>query len=845
MLSFDLPNSQIPPILFPIMKGLSICFIASCALRNVFGAVSNSGLSVCIGLGSYFNNKGISESPGGADFDGAGGSFPLDQLPNDKSLTYRGIDFTLPLWGSSSMDNVLAQGQKIDVTAGRFQSLHLLSAGDGGSIFTNNISVGYSDGTTAAQPLLVPEWKDNRGIINSQVFPFHIQYYHSLISLRNFTYTATGIDGNASHIHYFQVPLNAGKTLTSITLPTGTVGGSRFHVFSLTLFTASSLSSSSSTSVKSGPDLVFQYVRSRNQWYNDSALPVSSLETTALSFMHILDGVTAANSIVQVIEVAVSNLPNDFSTSSWLTGAHTVEVSSPHLKTVYAGTLNRLRAGDQARVKIGVVNAKGTTRGATVLSAAVVKNAHGSVIATSPDFEITAGIPEYDNSFASLSLHESPKWFEDSKFGIFVHWGIYSIPAFAPSGVQYAEWYWWQLHNPNNTNSPTWVHHKEVYGEEFLYDQFIPMFDPTAAGWSPDSLTDLFEEAGAKYFVLVTKHHDGVALFDTGSTTNRSTVALGPKEDFIREIINSAATRHPDLVHATYFSTPEWFNPAYATYGFSSWPGGLAHNAYNWSQLEPYTGYIEVEDYVQNIQKPQMQILMDEYETNNMWCDIGGTTNITELMAGWYNRKYSEGKNVAIDDRCGTWLFDYSTPEYSTYGAIPPTKWESNSGLDPFSYGFNAQTPDANYMNTTTAVHMLADIVAKDGNWLLDIGPMGNGTVVGPEVTTLRGIGAWLDKAGKSIYATDYWFIGPQESSNIRFTTTPLAFYITTTTSPSPSFKVESPIPLLANDKITLLGGTGMPLKFAIENETGAVTIDVPAAEAAKMSDAWAFEIVY
>jgi alpha-L-fucosidase len=122
---------------------------------------------------------------------------------------------------------------------------------------------------------------------------------------------------------------------------------------------------------------------------------------------------------------------------------------------------------------------------------------------------------------------------------------------------------------------------------------------------------------------------------------------------------------------------------------------------------------------------------------------------------------------------------------------------------------------------------------------------MANGTVVGPEVTTLQGLGAWLEKAGKSIYATDYWFIGPQESSNIRFTTTPLAFYITTMTLPSPSFTVTSPVPVLTNDTITLLGGSGNPLNFAIAQDTGVVTIDVPASEAAMVSDAWAFEIVY
>lgn len=121
---------------------------------------------------------------------------------------------------------------------------------------------------------------------------------------------------------------------------------------------------------------------------------------------------------------------------------------------------------------------------------------------------------------------------------------------------------------------------------------------------------------------------------------------------------------------------------------------------------------------------------------------------------------------------------------------------------------------------------------------------MANGTVVTPEVKTLQGLGSWLKIAGKSIYATDYWFITPQESSNIRFTTTPLAFYITSTSNPSPSFRIVSPVPILTSDKITLLGGSGKALKFSIDS-SGALTINVPESEASTVSDAWVFEVVY
>jgi alpha-L-fucosidase len=148
--------------------------------------------------------------------------------------------------------------------------------------------------------------------------------------------------------------------------------------------------------------------------------------------MDVLDDTAARGSVVQVVEVGINNLPFDFGLSSWLTGRHTVEISSPHLRTVYAGLLNRLRAGDQARVKVGVVNVNGAARGTTTQAVANVKDINGLVVATSATFEIVAGIPEYDNSLTSLAQHEAPKWFEDAKVSEFCY---FSASASSESNV--------------------------------------------------------------------------------------------------------------------------------------------------------------------------------------------------------------------------------------------------------------------------------------------------------------------------------------------------------------------------------------------------------------------------
>lgn len=119
--------------------------------------------------------------------------------------------------------------------------------------------------------------------------------------------------------------------------------------------------------------------------------------------------------------------------------------------------------------------------------------------------------------------------------------------------------------------------------------------------------------------MLLQKHHDGFALFDTGNITNRSAVVLGPKRDLLKELFDTAASEKPHLHRGTYYSLPEWFNPDYAKYGFGEWPGGLAHNPFNTTPtLEPYTGHINITDYIEDLQLPQMVTLATQYNSEIM-----------------------------------------------------------------------------------------------------------------------------------------------------------------------------------------------------------------------------------
>ncbi|GJN69894.1 alpha-L-fucosidase [Purpureocillium lilacinum] len=506
---------------------------------------------------------------------------------------------------------------------------------------------------------------------------------------------------------------------------------------------------------------------------------------------------------VQIIEMFVENTDD----KEYVTSGNGLQISvrSSSLDTVVPGTLKRLAPKQSAIVQVGVRNKRGVKPG-TACSAEIVPEYRGRHSAgNSAKVSGSCGIGDFEESVQSVQSHTNPDWFNDAKYGIFIHWGVYAAPAYGNVGDKenYAEWYWNWMHRKGDKTA-TYEYHLETYGQDFNYDDFFSNF--TDKKFDPKAWVDLFSDAGAQYFVPTTKHHDGFAIFNfSESISRRSSVHYGPKRDFIGDLFAAARKHQPHLRLGTYFSMPEWYNPAYKPYGSGSFPGGPPTNPYTGAELE-YTGYVEVDDFVRDIQLPQMKTLAYEYGVDIMWCDISGSpNNMTILAAPWLNWARDHRRQVTFNNRCGL-KGDFDTPEYTTNNETVERKWEASRGMDPHSYGYNYQTPDDKYLTGENITRTLVDIVSKNGNFLLDIGPAHDGSI--PEIMQkgLRDAGRWIKGHGEAIFDTRYWKVTPGVDP-LRYTTTRDAFYIHHLGAPSVSLSIPDPVPYLPGDKVTVVGG--------------------------------------
>lgn len=729
---------------------------------------------VPVPLDSFYDNDGIdSASARGGDFDGSGYTFPGEELPPGQ-VEVDGVPFTFPASPAGAKNNVVALGQRIDIPRGRYMEAYFLTAGSYGNA-SGRATVHYTDGSTTTAGLAGSDWYSAGGSLSA---PYRYG-------------PDGGKDEHAVGIGTSQVWIDPQREAIAITLPVTNApqpDKTSLHVFALSL-----------QPVAQGRALVLRDAHSTDSLLTSTG--AQSVEAT------VVNAGTAA--ILARDDV-------------------TVRVAVPGARTVEPAHVRRLDPGEQVRVRVGIRNRTGTAPG-TSQEGAVTVTGRGAEAAVQKT-RLSLGVADYRPTESSLAGHQAPYWFHRAKFGIFIHWGVYSVPAWSPVGKQYAEWYWNHMQDPANA---VHAYHRQTYGENFAYDDFIPMF--TAERFDPRAWVELFRDAGAQYHVLTSKHHEGFALWDT-KVSDRSAAKMGPRRDLVKELFEASRRYAPELHRGLYFSMPEWFNPD------NPWMGHAPRNPYTLEPV-PYTGYGAGKDFVTDYQAPQMLELIHGYDPELIWCDIGGANDSLHVLAEYFNHAKNRARpiDVTVNNRSGIAFHDFTTPEYTTYDNTVIAKWESSRGLDPFSYGYNQATPDGSYMTTEQVVHSLVDIVSKNGNFLLDIGPRADGTIPQIMQTRLRETGQWLRTNGEAVYDTTYWSKMAELGEDIRFTVRPdQAFYIHSLTQPGARLTIEAPIPIRPGDKVTMLGHD-RPLTWTVSK--GALVIDVPAAARKAGRHAWVFKV--
>ncbi len=353
----------------------------------------------------------------------------------------------------------------------------------------------------------------------------------------------------------------------------------------------------------------------------------------------------------------------------------------------------------------------------------------------------------YQPTWESIDKRPTPAWFTDAKFGIFIHWGVYSVPAYAPvipGKLAYAEWYWNALTQGRDDpkasaiQTGTWAYHQKQYGADVPYQDFAPRF--RAELFDPDHWADIFARSGARYVVLTSKHHEGFALWPStqaSATWGRpwNAVEIGPKRDLLGDLTD--AVRRKGLRMGYYYSLYEWYNPL-------------------WLKDKPR--------YVREHMFPQFKDLVTRYKPSIIFSDgewdLPSTDWRSPELLAWLFNESPVKDDVVINDRWGKdsrhkhggyWTTEY-TPGMS--GLDHP--WEESRGMG-FSYGYNRAERLDHYRTGRELVIMLVDLVSRGGNLLLDIGPAADGTIPVVMEERLVQIGDWLKVNGDAIYGTRPW----------------------------------------------------------------------------------------
>jgi len=350
----------------------------------------------------------------------------------------------------------------------------------------------------------------------------------------------------------------------------------------------------------------------------------------------------------------------------------------------------------------------------------------------------------YEPTWESLKNYKAPDWFKDDKFGIFIHWGVYAVPAYG------SEWY---PRNMYRKKEDVFGHHKKKWGDQlkFGYKDFIPMFK--AEKWDPQEWAELFGKSGAKFVVPVAEHHDGFAMYDS-SHTRWNCVQMGPRRDVLGELGKAVRARGMKLGASTHYA----FNWKYYAHSDEF---DTSNPAYSGLYGRPHEAEApQSKEFLEHWYARVVEIV-DRYQPDILWFDFGFNEPQFEsyrkrIGAYYYNKGTQWGKEVVLQYKKkafpdGTAVLDL---ERGKLDRIRFMVWQTDTSISRKSWGY---IENDEFKSVDSLVDDLVDIVSKNGVLLLNVGPKADGTIPDEAKDIFLGIGKWLQINGEAIYDTRPW----------------------------------------------------------------------------------------
>ncbi|XP_067001183.2 alpha-L-fucosidase [Anabrus simplex] len=433
-------------------------------------------------------------------------------------------------------------------------------------------------------------------------------------------------------------------------------------------------------------------------------------------------------------------------------------------------------------------------------------------------------VAQYEPTWESLDSRPLPAWYDEAKIGIFIHWGLFSVPSFG------SEWFWayWRGHSASYVD-----YMKKNYPPNFTYQDFGREF--TAEFYKPEDWAELFKASGARYVVLTSKHHEGYTLWPSKFSFGWNSKDLGPNRDLLGDL--AAAVRNKtDLKFGLYHSLYEWYHPLY--------------------KLDKQNKF-ETQYFVNQKTIPELHELVNNYLPEVIWSDGDWEGSDTywaskEFLAWLYNQSPVKD-TVVVNDRWGPGIpckhgDFYTCKDRFNPGVLQPHKWESCMTIDKLSWGYRRNAKLSDYLTTDELVEKLAMTISCGGNFLMNIGPTKDGMIPIIFEERLRDIGKWLEVNGEAIYQTKPWAAqndtmtkGVWYTMKGNYSSDSFVYAIVLDWPSSGVLSLEVPV-LSEKSKITMLGVTG-PLTWT--QEESQLNVEFPNKATVATDWAWTLKMTH